>query len=62
MDTDLIKCHQFKIVNREFFDSLKEIETSKAKSYSCMVWVQKSITEEDCMKLSEKVKELEVKQ
>ena len=39
MNTDLVTCHDFKIVSRGFFDSLKEIEISKAKSYSCVVWV-----------------------
>ena len=45
MNTDLVYCHDFKIVTKEFFDSLKEIETSKAKSYSCVVWVKRRITE-----------------
>ena len=52
MKTDLVYCHDFKIVDRQFFDSLKEIETSKAKSYSCIVWVQRKITPADCEKLS----------
>ena len=39
INSDLVFCHEFKIVDRQFFDSLKEIETSKAKSYSCIVWV-----------------------
>ncbi len=62
MDTDLLYCHGFKIVDREFFDKLKEIETSKAKSYSCIVWVKRRITPEDCKKLGESVKELIVQQ
>ena len=44
MNTDLLFCHDFKIVTKDFFDSLKEIEISKAKSYSCVVWVKKRIT------------------
>lgn len=52
MKTDLVYCHDFKLVDRQFFDSLKEIETSKAKSYSCIVWVQRKITAADCEKLS----------
>ena len=44
MNTDLVYCHEFKIVDRQFFDSLKEIEISKAKSYSCLVWVKRRIT------------------
>ena len=53
MNTDLVYCHGFKIVDREFFDSLKDIEISKAKSYSCIVWVKHRITPEDCKKLSQ---------
>jgi tRNA pseudouridine synthase 10 len=62
MNTDLVYCHDFKIVTKEFFDSLKEIETSKAKSYSCVVWVKRRITPEDCEKLSSSVKDLPVQQ
>jgi tRNA pseudouridine synthase 10 len=62
MDTDLLYCHDFKIVNKDFFDSLKEIEISKAKSYSCVVWVKKRITPQDCEKLSTLVKELSLQQ
>lgn len=53
-----VYCHQFKLVDRSFFDSLKEIETSKAKSYSCLVWVKRRITPQDCETLSATVKEL----
>jgi len=60
MKTDLVYCHDFKIVDRQFFDSLKEIETSKAKSYSCVVWVQRKITPADCERLSQQVRELAV--
>jgi len=62
MDTDLLFCHDFKIVTKDFFDSLKEIEISKAKSYSCVVWVKKRITPQDCEKLSTLVKELSLQQ
>lgn len=62
MKTDLVFCHDFKIVDRQFFDSLKEIETSKAKSYSCIVWVQRKISPADCEKLSQQVRELAVQQ
>ncbi len=62
MNTDLVLCHDFKIVTRAFFDSLKEIETSKAKSYSCIVWVQRRITPEDCARLSSIIKDLCIKQ
>ena len=60
MNTDLVYCHDFKVVTKEFFDSLKEIETSKAKSYSCVVWVKRRITPQDCENLSKIVKELSV--
>ena len=62
ISSDLVYCHQFKIVDRQFFDSLKEIETSKAKSYSCIVWVQRRITPEDCEKLTKTIRELSVQQ
>ena len=62
ISSDLVYCHQFKIVDRQFFDSLKEIETSKAKSYSCIVWVQRRITPEDCEKLTKTIRELNVQQ
>ncbi len=62
MNTELVICHDFKIVNRSFFDALKDIEQSKAKSYSCIVWVQKRLTPADCERLSTLVKNLPIKQ
>jgi tRNA U54 and U55 pseudouridine synthase Pus10 len=58
---ELVYCHEFKIVDKAFFDSLKDIEISKAKSYSCVVWVKRRITPKDCEKLGQAVKELQVK-
>ena len=37
--SELVYCHGFKIVNKKFFYSIKDIEISNAKSYSCIVWV-----------------------
>ncbi|TNV80047.1 hypothetical protein FGO68_gene15427 [Halteria grandinella] len=62
INSSLVYCHEFKIVDKEFFDSLKDIEISKAKSYSCMVWVKRRITPQDCNKLSTLVSELHVQQ
>lgn len=50
--SDLVYCHDLKIVDRAFFDELKEIENSKAKSYCCVVWVKKRITKRECDKLN----------
>lgn len=58
INSELVHCHDFRIVDKHFFDSLKEIETSKAKSYSCVVWVKRRISEKDCERLSKVVKEL----
>ena len=62
MKSDLVYCHGFKIVDKQFFDSLKDIEISKAKSYSCVVWVKRRITPEDCRRLNAEVKELQLQQ
>lgn len=45
--SDVVKCHDFKIVDKKFFDELKEIENSKAKAYCCVVWVKRRITEKE---------------
>jgi tRNA pseudouridine synthase 10 len=42
-----VVCHDFKIVDKRFFDDLKEIENSKAKAYCCVVWVKRRITEKE---------------
>lgn len=46
--SDVVYCHDFKIVNKLFFDELKEIENSKAKSYCSIVWVKRRINKKDC--------------
>lgn len=61
INSSLVYCHEFKLVNKQFFDALKEIEASKAKSYSCIVWVKRRITPEDCQLLSDTIKELAIK-
>jgi len=37
--SEVVYCKDFKIVDKQYFDELKEIENSKAKSYCCVVWV-----------------------
>lgn len=37
--SDVVYCHDFKLVDKKFFDDLKDIENSKAKAYCCVVWV-----------------------
>ena len=48
IQSDVVKCRDFQIVNKFFFDELKKIEDSKAKSYCCVVWVKRRITKKDC--------------
>ena len=47
-----VKVKDFKIVDKEFFDRMKEIESQKAKRYSAVVWLSRDITEDDCKKLN----------
>jgi tRNA pseudouridine synthase 10 len=51
-ENDLLKVRQFKIVDKAYFDHLKDIESSKAKSYCCIVWSKRPVTPADCEKLS----------
>lgn len=46
--SDVVYCTDFKIVDKKFFDELKEIENSKAKAYCCVVWVKRRISKKDC--------------
>ena len=50
--SDLVYCIDFAIVDKQFFDELKEIENSKAKSYCCVVWVKRRITKKECESLN----------
>lgn len=36
-----------KVVDKKFFDELKAIENSKAKSYCCVVWTKRRINKTD---------------
>lgn len=47
ISSKVVVCHDFKIVDKKFFDELKEIENSKAKCYCSIVWVKKRITEKE---------------
>jgi len=47
-----VKVKDFKIVDKEFFERMKEIESQKAKRYSAVVWLSRQITDEDCQKLN----------
>jgi len=56
VDTPYVRCHDFKIVDKAFFDRLKEIENSKAKRYAAVVRVgvkgQREINDQDCITLN----------
>lgn len=39
IDNEWVKCHDFKIVDKNFFDKMKEIENLKAKRYCAIVRV-----------------------
>ena len=47
INSDVVTCHDFKIVDKKFFDELKDIENSKAKAYCCVVWVKKRVSEKE---------------
>lgn len=51
-DTPLVKCSNFTIVDVSFFDSLKEIEGSKAKRYCSIAYFKSGVTKEDCQYLN----------
>ena len=40
-----IFCKEFKIVDKSFFDGLKEMETSKAKSYAAVMFSKEPFTQ-----------------
>ncbi len=51
-----------KIVDKKFFEDLKDIENSKAKAYCCVVWVKRRITEKELNENLNKLSNIEVKQ
>lgn len=61
MTSDVVYCIDFDIVDKKFFEELKEIENSKAKSYCCVVWVKRRITKKECDQLN-KLTNIKVKQ
>lgn len=62
IQSDVVVCHDFKIVHKRFFDELKEIENSKAKAYCCIVWVKKRITAKELQSSINSCSNLTVKQ
>lgn len=48
----LVSIADCKIVNRKAFESLKLSVEDKAKAYCAIVWVQREISEDDCLRLS----------
>jgi tRNA pseudouridine synthase 10 len=48
MTSDVVYCLDFKLVDKRYFDDLKEIENSKAKRYCCVVWVKRRLLKADC--------------
>ena len=47
-----IKVHNLEICNKEYTETIKKAEVNKTKIYTCFVWAQKIITEEDINKLN----------
>eukprot|EP00347_Sterkiella_histriomuscorum_P020730 403336698 len=60
--SDVVFCHDFKIVDKKFFDDLKDIENSKAKAYCCVVWLQRRITKKELEKRLNSLVDIEIKQ
>ena len=52
MKSDEIFCFDLKVVDKKFFDELKAIENSKAKSYCCIVWTKRRINQKDMDRLN----------
>lgn len=51
-DSQVVKVKNYKLVDKSFFDSLKEIENSKAKRYLSVAHFKQGVTQEDCDKLN----------
>ena len=47
-----IKINNLEICNKEYTETIKKAEINKTKIYTCFVWVQKMITNEDINKLN----------
>ena len=47
-----IKVNNLEICNKEYTETIKKAEVNKTKIYTCFVWAQKIITEEDINKLN----------
>lgn len=52
-------CKNFKVVDKYYFDRMKEIESMKAKSYASVMHSQQKLTQEDCLKLNQ-IQNLEI--
>jgi tRNA U54 and U55 pseudouridine synthase Pus10 len=57
--SEVVYVHDLKLVDKQFFDELKEIENSKAKSYCCVVWVKRRVSKHDIDKLND-IKNLKI--
>ena len=51
-NTDVVRVKNFKLVDKAFFESLKEIENSKAKRYLSVAHFKQGVSQEDCDKLN----------
>lgn len=60
--SDVVFCHDFKIVDKKFFDELKDIENSKAKAYCCVVWIKRRISKKELESRLNQLKNIDIKQ
>ena len=56
-----IKINSLEVCNKDYTEFIKKAEINKMKVYSCFVWVQKELKDEDINKLNS-IKNLEVNQ
>ena len=52
---------ELKVVDKQYFDHMKEIESQKAKRYSAVCWIDRPLTDEDIEKL-ESLKDIKLAQ
>ncbi|XP_031560971.1 putative tRNA pseudouridine synthase Pus10 [Actinia tenebrosa] len=61
LSTTDVKIRHLQVVTKEEYSTLKEAENTKTKTYSCLVWTEKEISEKDLEKLTE-IKDLKLQQ
>jgi tRNA pseudouridine synthase 10 len=47
VESEFVRAPDLKIVDMNFFDHLKEVESQKAKRYAAVVWLVRDITDQD---------------